>query len=59
MRPWRGRMWCLSWTGGMAVLGPHLYDGVPLSVAPRQAEVPLRTARSDGWPRIGPTAPRG
>ena len=29
----------------MAVLGPHLYDGVPLSVAARQAEVPLRTAQ--------------
>jgi len=29
----------------LAVLGPHLYDGVPLSVAARQAEVPLRTVQ--------------
>ena len=29
----------------LAVLGPHLHDGVPLSVAARRAGVPLRTAR--------------
>lgn len=29
----------------MAVLSPHLYDGVPLSVAAKDAGVPLRTAR--------------
>ncbi len=29
----------------MAVLSPHLYEGVPLSVSARQAEVPLRTAQ--------------
>ena len=29
----------------LAVLGPHLHDGVPLSVAAQRAGVPLRTAR--------------
>ncbi|GGM17180.1 Mu transposase C-terminal domain-containing protein [Nakamurella endophytica] len=29
----------------LAVLSPHVYDGVPLSVVARQAGVPLRTAR--------------
>jgi hypothetical protein len=29
----------------LAVLGPHVHDGVPLSVAAKRAGVPLRTAR--------------
>ena len=32
----------------MAVLGPHLFDGVPLTQAAESAGVPLRTAR--WWP---------
>lgn len=29
----------------MAVLGPHIYDGVPLTRVAEQAGIPLRTAR--------------
>src|SRR6478736_3059859 len=46
MMRWCGR-WC--WVPDieerLAVLGPHLHDGVPLSVAAGRAGVPLRTAR--------------
>ena len=35
----------VSFDERMAVLGPHLFDGVPLSRAAQQAGVPLRTAR--------------
>ncbi len=53
----------------MAVLGPHLYDGVPLTVAARRQGVPARTAQrwlasyrpegAAGLTRIAPSAVPG
>ena len=40
----------------LAVLQPHLFEGVPLPAVAKRAGVPLRTARG-GWRRTGLVAP--